>query len=321
MPSFHSPKLPIEVFSRPLRHFKSAIPLSMLCLSLSCEGATVVYEDYEDKTEGSNTYSGGWTFVHADPAYSTTPVSSLNIEKGPVSGSSWGVGGAPDGLASPAGGNYLSYSTGAGGWTAGNAWNWQTDTYAVGTFDPWESSAGHLYRVMKLDAGTTYTVGLWRQVQISAASLYGAGNVVAPEIGFSVWNAADLNQANPQLSKRIAFQDHPYDPSTGEWQRVDLTFTTVGLVGGPQVDIAFTMGTYAATAPPPYYVEGMDMDGNPRTADFNINEYSYLLGYFGYYSENSRYSIDGFEISTVPEPGSFALVVASLMGTAFRRRR
>lgn len=302
------------------------ISLFLFCLLLPCKGSTVVSEDYEDKIVGYQQYSGDWTFVHADAAYSTTTVSLLNIDNGPVPGISWGTGylTAPDSLASPAGGNYLSYSVGDGWWYEGDGVSITTGDPVHGTINPWESSAGHFYREMKLDAGTTYSVGLWRQIQVSSVYGPGAGgggggdNLVGPQIGFSVWNAAGLDQANPQLANRIAFQDYPFDPAVGGWQRVDLTFTTTGQIGDPQVDIAFTMGLYSPTTPPALLTSD-DPDGNPRTAEWDFDDYNATS--LEFYRENSRYSIDGFELSVVPEPGSLALVVASLAGAAFRRRR
>lgn len=255
----------------------------------STHATVLLSETFESETVGSGTYTSDWKFVYADPNLGLPdPQSPLDIENGALAGG-WGPSGAgPASLASPAGGNYLGMSVPYYGRIS-------EDFPSSGA-----SSTGHFYRKMTLDAGTTYEVSLWREIQTDAiASSGGGGGDNRPAGGFSIWSDTPaLDIVNPyDNSPSNLIGRTAYDFTTGGWQQVQMTFTTPGSLGDAPVDIAFMMGIYEPATP------------IPSTPGF---EWTY---------EQSRYFLDDFTVAQVPEPSVALLTPVLLSLGLFRRSR
>lgn len=287
-----------------MKKIKESLLAALLLGTCSLTHAQVTMENYESETVGAGTYSGAWDYIYAGSGLGTT-VTSLNIRNGSS------VGGGETG--SPASGNYLEYETATGTW-GGDVYSdnatpfpWTTNTF---TTDAWESPAGHLHRREMLDAGATYAVSLWRRIALNGV----AGTGVA----FSVWDGSTVNTVTPFLStpgSLLTMQS--YDMETGGWQQVSLTFTAPGSLGSGAVPVDFMMGLYAPTEVSPEVLAQPDWDGNTSTLDTPTATHQ-LLATGVSYTQSQSLAMDGFSVTSVPEP---SVTILGAIGTLLLTRR
>lgn len=265
---------------------------ALALFTAAANGALVFSDHYESETPGEQTYIGDWGFVYVDRTFEPTPVSTLDI-------------GTAD--PSPAGGNYLSFTTGVATYASGAYGTPDGNSSATFTLDAFESSRGHFLRYATLDAGMTYEVDLWRKIEHFAEG--GGGH------NFTVWNASGLDIRTPLLktpSNLLAIQ--PYDMTTGGWQHVHLTFTTDP--GDSPAQVAFMMGNYESEE---FDDMTFDYDHDIRTVDIVPDGWEGFGGGGGWSS--SAYHIDAFTLTSVPEPGSVLLTAAAAVLGLLRRKR
>lgn len=123
-----------------------------------------------------------------------------------------------------------------------------------------------------------------------------------------------LDTASDNFLARTAYGEE------GGWQQVTILFQAPGSVGSGEVPVAFTMGIYDTTEVPYINNPTAEYDGDTGTVDDRVAA-GYAAGGGLPWNEQSRYFIDGFSITQVPEPSSVVLFgFASLLGLVHRRR-